>query len=73
MKDITIENMDREELERKLQELRVQHRDLDAAIGALAEKGSYDHLQLIRLKKQKLQLKDQIMRLENALVPDIIA
>ena len=60
-------------MEQKLHELRTMHRDLDGAIDALAEKGSYDHLQIQRLKKQKLQLRDQITQIESALLPDIIA
>ncbi len=63
------------ELEHKLADLRTAHRDLDDAIEALVSAGSrYQlQLQLQRLKKQKLALKDDIARLENALVPDIIA
>ncbi|MBH61872.1 MAG: hypothetical protein CL569_05365 [Alphaproteobacteria bacterium] len=63
------------ELEHKLADLRTAHRDLDDAIKALVSAGSRDQLQLQlqRLKKQKLALKDDIARLENALVPDIIA
>ena len=62
-----------EELKKKLEELRVQHRDLDDQIAALQAAGGHDHLQIQRLKKQKLALKDQIAKLESALVPDIIA
>jgi len=63
----------RAELERKLNGLRTQHRDLDDAIDALGNMTVQDSLQIQRLKRQKLQLKDQIVRLENSLVPDIIA
>ena len=69
----SISDEEKEALEHKLHELRMMHRDLDGAIDALTEKGTYNHLQIQRLKKQKLQLKDQIARIENALVPDIIA
>ena len=62
-----------QELRRKLVELRTEHRDLDDVIARLAEAAPYDQLQLQRLKKRKLALKDQIARLENHLVPDIIA
>lgn len=57
----------------RLQQLRSEHRDLDAAIAALAEGGSSDQLQLARLKKRKLRLKDEISQLEDQLIPDIIA
>ena len=50
-----------------------EHRDLDAAIIAMAERNSADQLQLSRLKKRKLQLKDQIARIEDQLLPNIIA
>lgn len=50
-----------------------EHRDLDAAIAAMVEKRPGDQLQLTRLKKRKLQLKDQIARMEDALLPNIIA
>ncbi len=59
------------ELRAKLAELVQEHRDLDAAIAALS--GSADQLQVSRLKKKKLQLKDQITKIEDALLPDIIA
>jgi hypothetical protein len=57
----------------KLQNLLQQHRDLDAAIASLEASGSADQLQLRRLKKMKLDLKDRITVLENMLIPDIIA
>jgi len=60
-------------LRAKLAELMQEHRDLDSAIAAMAEQGVKDQLQLTRLKKRKLQLKDQITRIEDALLPDIIA
>jgi hypothetical protein len=50
-----------------------EHRDLDAALVAMAESGVRDQLMLTRLKKRKLQLKDQIARIEDSLLPDIIA
>ena len=58
-------------LRAKLAELTQEHRDLDTAIEALI--GSRDMLQLSRLKKRKLQLKDQIAKINNQLLPDIIA
>jgi hypothetical protein len=60
-------------LRAKLAELLQEHRDLDAAIAAMADQGVKDQLQVTRLKKRKLQLKDQIARVEDALLPDIIA
>lgn len=57
----------------RLEVLRREHRDLDAAIHALEETGRPDQLTLRRLKKQKLALKDQIVKIEDQLIPDIIA
>ena len=57
----------------ELEVLRSEHRDLDAAIEALQETQRADQLQLKRLKKQKLALKDRIARIEDRLTPDIIA
>jgi hypothetical protein len=53
--------------------LRTEHRDLDAAIAALTQAGSSDQLQIARLKKRKLRLKDQIAIIADTLLPDIIA
>lgn len=61
------------ELRVKLATLQTEHRDLDEVIERLVEQPPYDQLQLQRLKKRKLVLKDQITKLENLLVPDIIA
>lgn len=60
-------------MRKRLTQLRVEHRDLDAAITALTEAGSTDQLQIARLKKRKLRLKDQIALIEDYLTPDIIA
>jgi hypothetical protein len=57
----------------QLEMLKLEHRDLDAAIAALAAQSVVDQMQIARLKKKKLILKDQIIRLEDQLVPDIIA
>lgn len=65
--------MTEEELRKRLELLRSEHGDLDAAIIALAEAGSTDQLQIARLKKRKLRLKDQIAQIEDVLLPDIIA
>ena len=65
---------DQDAIRGKLNELRDQHRDLDQAIAALsATPGGAEALSLQRLKKRKLQLKDQIIKLESKLLPDIIA
>lgn len=64
--------MDREEIVRRIGQLREEHRDLDAAIDALRAAGS-DQLQLARLKRRKLRYKDEIALLEDMLIPDIIA
>lgn len=61
------------EMRKRLEVLRIDHRDLDAAIDALTASGSPDQLQIARLKKRKLKLRDQIAVLEGYLVPDIIA
>lgn len=57
----------------RLVRLRLEHRDLDAAIEALNAMAAPDQLQLARLKKRKLRLRDEIALLEDMLVPDIIA
>ena len=62
-----------EEMRKRLEMLRIDHRDLDAAIDALTASGTKDQLQVARLKKRKLKLKDQISMLEDYLIPDIIA
>ena len=57
----------------RLAALRLEHRDLDAAIDALRIAPASDQLQLARLKKRKLRLKDEIALLEDLIIPDIIA
>jgi hypothetical protein len=61
------------EMRVKLEELRTEHRDLDDVIQRLAETSPFNQLQIQRLKKRKLALKDQITKLESKLLPDIIA
>ena len=61
------------EVRRELAELRQEHRDLDSAIAALGESAKPDTIQLQRLKKRKLGLKDRIAALDDRLFPDIIA
>jgi hypothetical protein len=64
---------DVQDIQRRIIELDVEHRDLDAVISMLAADGHADQLQLRRLKKRKLQLKDHITLLKMQLVPDIPA
>lgn len=64
---------EQEMLKQKLADLRSEHRDLDDVIARLSERAPFDQLQLQRLKKRKLALKDQITLLESRLLPDIIA
>ncbi len=61
------------DIARQLVELRIEHRDLDTAIARLADDAQCDELQLKRLKKRKLLLKDAIARLESKLIPDLDA
>lgn len=67
--------MDRNEvLKLKLEELRMRHRSLDEAIRSMEERAhTRDSLDLRRLKKEKLALRDEIVRIEDQIVPDIIA
>lgn len=64
---------EQEELRRRLQALKSEHRDLDDVIARISDTAPYDQLQVKRLKKRKLILKDEIERLQSRLVPDIIA
>lgn len=64
---------DRDTLLRRLHELRSEHRDLDTVIVRLSDQGPTDQLQLQRLKKRKLLLKDEVAWLESRLIPDNIA
>ena len=64
---------DPQALRERLEALRLEHRDLDDVIGRLTESDGHDRIQLQRLKKRKLLLKDEIARLRTRLIPDIIA
>jgi hypothetical protein len=64
---------DHEILKKRILELKLEHRDLDDVICTLAAKPGQDQLQLQRLKKKKLYVKDQISQLERQLTPDISA
>lgn len=65
--------MTEEALRRELEALQLEHRDLDEVIGRIEEASPFDQLQLRRLKKRKLALKDRIAQIEDILLPDIIA
>jgi hypothetical protein len=65
--------MEPDEIRARLELMRIEHRDLDSAIASLAGIAAPDQLQLARLKKRKLRLKDEISMFEGQLIPDIIA
>ena len=65
--------MNQKEIRKKLADLTQQHRDLDDAIAALGGARTVDQLQMQRLKKRKLALRDEILRLQDQIIPDIIA
>jgi hypothetical protein len=65
--------MDGSQIAKRLETLKIEHRDLDAAISALICSGSPEQMQLARFKKRKLRLRDEISMLEDQLIPDIIA
>lgn len=65
--------MDSEVITRRIEILRQEHGDLDAALDALLSAPAIDQLQIARIKKRKLRLKDEITQLEDMLIPDIIA
>ncbi len=64
---------EKEVIRQKLAYLYSEHRDLDDVIARITDSGPFDQLQIQRLKKRKLMLKDQILQLESRLLPDIIA
>jgi hypothetical protein len=64
---------DPKEIQRRIIELEVEHRDLDAVIHLLLHETGHDELQLRRLKKRKLQLKDHLTLLKMQLIPDTLA
>jgi hypothetical protein len=68
-----IGDADRVAMMQQLVQLTIEHRDLDSVIHRLSESASHDELQLKRLKRRKLLLKDQIARLERQIDPDIPA
>jgi hypothetical protein len=68
-----MEEVERAMLEQRILQLKIEHRDLDDVIKRLAEQPGYDQLQLQRLKRRKLLLKDQVAWLERQVDPDIPA
>ena len=70
---IEITDEEIEEVRLALAELQLEHRDLDEIIHRLSHEPSIEELKIKRLKKRKLHLKDQITRLENKIIPDILA
>jgi hypothetical protein len=64
---------EKNELLKKLSELKKEHRQLDEEIARMVDSAPFDQLQVQRLKKRKLALKDQIAKLDNQMMPDIIA
>jgi hypothetical protein len=73
MTDLPLTEDEKDQIRARLHQLEVEHHDLDDIIGRLAADVAQDRLQLQRLKKRKLLLKDQIARLRTRLIPDIIA
>ena len=73
MTDLPLTEEEKAQTRERLQALEIEHHDLDDVIARLARDPSLDRLQLQRLKKRKLILKDQIQRLRARLIPDIIA
>ena len=64
---------EQEKLKEQLEHLKAEHRDLDDAILALSQRSMPDMIQIQRLKKRKLVLRDEILKIESKLLPDIIA
>lgn len=73
MTEFPLTDEEKAQIRERLQALEVEHHDLDDVIGRLVGDPAQDQLQLRRLKKRKLFLKDQIQRLRARLIPDIIA
>ena len=73
MATIALTDEERREIEHRIAELEIEHSDLDDIIARLSETPTQDQLQLRRLKKRKLFLKDTLARLRDRLIPDILA
>ena len=74
--EVMSEKLTEEELNnirKRVVELKLEHRDLDDAIEVMIATGTFEELKIKRMKRRKLQLKDDIARLENTLIPDILA
>ncbi len=69
----SMEEREIELIRERLSQLKSEHRDLDDVIARISEEAPFDQIQVKRLKKRKLLLKDQILQLESRLLPDIIA
>ena len=70
---MTMSELNQVMLQKKLDEIRLEHRDLDDVIHRFCMTGGMEQMQLQRLKKRKLKLKEMILKIENELIPDIIA
>jgi len=70
---VSEEMNEQEKLKERLTQLKAEHRDLDDAISALSQRATPDMIQIQRLKKRKLVIRDEITRMESKLLPDIIA
>ena len=70
---MAVDQYEQQEIKAKIEELRIEHRDLDDVIARLSANPVVDQLQLKRMKKRKLMLKDQMARLESRLIPDLNA
>ncbi len=70
---MTLDGLDESSLRVRLGELKLEHRDLDVVISAFSAEPGFNQIQLRRLKKRKLQLKDYIARIESRLIPDLNA
>ncbi len=73
IQELKTQDLSPAEIERRLHDLREEHRDLDAAVSAMMQAENVDQIRLMRLKKKKLILRDQIQYFEDLLNPDIIA
>lgn len=68
-----MDEQEEQALRHRIEELRLEHKDLDDVIARITEDPTINQLQVQRLKKKKLAIKDEILRLESQLIPDIIA